>query len=240
MERSGGGSPAGSEANLTAESLRRRPSHSRKASLESVEDGSFVDATDRLLPALEGVHLGASAGGGGGGGGGRVRGQHDIDTPPKPPPKMTAAPAESVASAAGDAGGGSGVGHGNGAVAEGGDEEPEISSAEKAKNPYVLYNPSHMPASPAPAPPKPSAPTHAAPMTKVKAVVASGGYLVVGLIPLSLFHHFHFSPRWLLWSCLNTVQLKTGQYVRVTNLPHPPGVAATRIGRMVTSTTDRR
>ena len=53
----GEGSPAGSQTSLTGEYLRRRPSHSRRQSSESVE-------ADVLLPAMDAMHLRGGAAGG--------------------------------------------------------------------------------------------------------------------------------------------------------------------------------
>ena len=171
MER-GGGSPAGSEANLTGDNLRRRPSHSRKASLESVDGGASLDPVswsvamhgdDRLLPALEGIHLGSSP-----------PSWASDHTPSKAQPRSShGAPSESVASAPG---GGAERGFGNGR-----EEDEEVSSEERRKptSSRVIGSPASNRPRPPQIPPAASASLPpAGQLTRVKAVVATGGFLV--------------------------------------------------------------
>ena len=157
------GSPMGSSASLTEESLRRRPSHSRKASVESLD-------LDELPQLMQGVHLA----------GGRP-GRYN---PPRrgSDEHLSASTAEaSVASRAASGSSSAAPLAAGGVVADTDDEGEELTSTEKPPRPDA---PDAL--SPTPSPSRP--PSHPGPATivsdpaaradRIRAVVAVGGYLV--------------------------------------------------------------
>ena len=157
------GSPMGSSASLTEESLRRRPSHSRKASVESLD-------LDELPQLMQGVHLA----------GGRPRRYN----PPRrgSDEHLSASTVEaSVASRAASGSSSAAPLAAGGVVADTDDEGEELTSTEKPPRPDA---PDAL--SPTPSPSRP--PSHPGPATivsdpaaradRIRAVVAVGGYLV--------------------------------------------------------------
>jgi serine/threonine protein kinase len=164
---SAAGSLMGSSASLTEESLRRRPSHSRKASVESLDLEE-----DSVLPQLmQGMHLAGARPG-------RYtpprRGSDEHLTAPTPEASVASHAAPGSSSAAPRAA--------VGVVADDTDDEgEELTSTEKPPRPDA---PDAL--SPTPSPSRP--PPHPGPATivadpaaragRIRAVVAVGGYLV--------------------------------------------------------------
>ena len=157
------GSPMGSSASLTEESLRRRPSHSRKASVESLD-------LDELPQLMQGVHLA----------GGRPRRYN----PPRrgSDEHLSASTVEASVASRADSGSSSAAPlAAGGVVADTDDEGEELTSTEKPPRPDA---PDAL--SPTPSPSR--SPSHPGPATivsdpaaradRIRAVVAVGGYLV--------------------------------------------------------------